>query len=194
MPLMSERKYAEHRKARGLSGGSQAAVNKAVATGRITKVVDPVSRKPMIDPVIADAQWNRNTDLEQQLRGNGGVLLDVQAGDDDEVDVEHLDPDRKDLLRHKTQQAQADAHLKTMQALERAGELVRADEVEREDEEIARELRNGVLGIYDRMAGLLSKGQLEALKKEIDKALRGLNSKLVERGAASAPEREAALQ
>jgi hypothetical protein len=79
VPLMSERQYAEHRKARGLPGGTQAAVNKAVATGRITKVIDPASKKPVIDPVIADAQWERNTDQDQQLRGHGGVLPEAKA-------------------------------------------------------------------------------------------------------------------
>lgn len=73
MQLMSERAYAEHRRTRGLMGGTQAAVNKAVASGRITKVVDPESKKLMIDPAIADAQWERNTDLDQALRTLGSA-------------------------------------------------------------------------------------------------------------------------
>jgi hypothetical protein len=76
--LMSERQYAEHRKARGLPGGTQAAVNKAVSAGRIAKVIDAASKRLMIDPAIADAQWASNTDPDQQLRGHGGVLPEVK--------------------------------------------------------------------------------------------------------------------
>jgi hypothetical protein len=105
MTLMSERQYAEHRKARGLPGGTQAAVNKAAATGRITKVIDPESKKPMIDPAIADAQWERNTDLEQQLRGHGGLLpapavdCAVQSALVARVQTSGLDQDDLDALR-----------------------------------------------------------------------------------------------
>jgi hypothetical protein len=74
MALMNEREYADHRKALGLPGATQAAVNKAVHSGRITKVMDRTSQRLMIDAEIADAQWARNTDLDQQLRGLGGVL------------------------------------------------------------------------------------------------------------------------
>lgn len=53
---ISQRKYAESRKARGLTGGSQAAVSKAVAAGRIHTLADR-----SIDPAMADAEWAANT-------------------------------------------------------------------------------------------------------------------------------------
>lgn len=203
MPLMSEQKYADYRKARGLPGGSQAAVNKAVKTGRITKVIDPLTKKPKIDPVIADAQWERNTDLEQQLRGNGGVppVAPAEAPDlrrpansgasDDPED------DREELLRHKTQSAKADAQLKTMQALERAGALVDAAEVRREAAAIARQLRNAVLAIPDRVAPVLDPANParahNLLTAEIAKVLREFGTGLEQRADSRAAEPEEAV-
>lgn len=51
------RAYAEHRKALGLSGTSEAAVRKALLTGRITALPDGT-----IDPKAADRQWGGFTD------------------------------------------------------------------------------------------------------------------------------------
>jgi hypothetical protein len=52
---ISIRAYARHR------GVSDAAVRKAIKTGRISQEADGT-----VDPVKADAQWNRNTDQAQQ--------------------------------------------------------------------------------------------------------------------------------
>lgn len=52
---LSIRAYARHR------GVSDAAVRKAIKTGRITPEPDGT-----VDPVRADAQWERNTDTAQQ--------------------------------------------------------------------------------------------------------------------------------
>jgi hypothetical protein len=53
---LSLRAYAKHRKALGLRGGTDAAVRKAVATGRIRLLADGT-----VDPVAADASWDANT-------------------------------------------------------------------------------------------------------------------------------------
>lgn len=54
---LSRRGYAAHRKNRGLSGGTEAAVRKAIASGRIDVLSDDT-----IDPARADAQWAAATD------------------------------------------------------------------------------------------------------------------------------------
>jgi hypothetical protein len=56
MPLLTLRGYARSRKARGLSGGSPAAVKKAIDSERITRLPDG-----RIDQAAADADWHRNT-------------------------------------------------------------------------------------------------------------------------------------
>lgn len=54
---LSRRAYAEHRKALGLSGTSEAAVRKALAAGRISTLPDGT-----IDPKAADRDWGGSTD------------------------------------------------------------------------------------------------------------------------------------
>lgn len=58
MKFLSQRGYAEHRRKRGLSGGTPRAVQKALATGRIT--AHPDGR---IDGRLADSQWKANTSV-----------------------------------------------------------------------------------------------------------------------------------
>jgi hypothetical protein len=57
---LSQRKYAEHRKERGASGGSLAAVQKALATGRIE-----IGADGLIDPEEADRGWLERTNSSQ---------------------------------------------------------------------------------------------------------------------------------
>lgn len=61
---ISIRAYAASRKERGLSGGSDAAVRKAITTGRIKKLKDGT-----IDPSAADIAWGGSTDTAK-LRGD----------------------------------------------------------------------------------------------------------------------------
>lgn len=58
---ISRRKYAAHRKSKGLPGGTDAAVRKAISSGRITVEADNT-----IDPVKADRQWATSTDGAKQ--------------------------------------------------------------------------------------------------------------------------------
>lgn len=58
---ISRRAYAAHRKERGLPGGVESAVRKAISTGRISTLPDGT-----IDPVKADAEWLRTTDPNLQ--------------------------------------------------------------------------------------------------------------------------------
>jgi hypothetical protein len=67
---LSLRAYAAHRKALGLSGGSDAAVRKARDAGRITVLNDGT-----IDPVAADAAWGGSTDTAK-LRGTRPIASD----------------------------------------------------------------------------------------------------------------------
>lgn len=54
---LSLRAYARSRKERGLSGGTDAAVRKAIAAGRISALPDGT-----VDPARADAEWEGRTD------------------------------------------------------------------------------------------------------------------------------------
>lgn len=61
---ISLRQYAASRKARGLSGGTDTAVRKAVLAGRITKLPDGT-----VDPATADREWEGASDATR-LRGD----------------------------------------------------------------------------------------------------------------------------
>lgn len=101
---------------------------------------------------------------------------------------------------HRTRQAKADAQLKEMQALERAGALVRADEVAQEINLAFRMARNALQGMVDQLAPVLDPASParahKLLTASVEKTLRELSGGLAGRaaGAASAREREETLQ
>lgn len=79
---MSLRAYARHRKDRGLPGGSDTAVRKAIQAGRISKLPDGT-----IDPETADAEWSGSTDRakvrtdEQYQQGAERARETIEAGE-----------------------------------------------------------------------------------------------------------------
>jgi phage terminase Nu1 subunit (DNA packaging protein) len=94
----------------------------------------------------------------------------------------------------------ADAQLAEMKALQVAGALTSVAEVQRERMETARQVRNAMLAIPDRLAPVLDPANParahKLLTDEISKALRELRSGLEQRAAAAAAgadEREPAL-
>lgn len=73
---MSLRAYAAHRKERGLPGGSDAAVRKAIKADRI-----PVLADGTVDPAAADAAWAGNSDPRKQ-RGPEAAAQPVYGVED----------------------------------------------------------------------------------------------------------------
>lgn len=63
MAELSQRKYAAHRRALGLPGGTIRAVQKALLGGRIHALPNG-----KIDPVQADAEWAANTDATRRRK------------------------------------------------------------------------------------------------------------------------------
>lgn len=64
MALLTYEKYAQHRKALGLSGTTPQAVEKAIKSGRITPMPGG------IDAAVADIQWEANTRKRADLHAN----------------------------------------------------------------------------------------------------------------------------
>jgi hypothetical protein len=193
--MMGRNEYARHR------GCSPNAVSKAIKDQRIAKavVIDDAGKFIGIKWRLADELWALNTDPEAAAKGGRGELLmppssELEEPEGESAPAEPRDPGYRDML---TRVKRAEAQLKEMQALERAGELIVADDVERENEEIARAVRNAMLAIPDRLAQALDPANPERARKlldnEIKKALRGLESKLDQRAAATT-EGETALQ
>jgi hypothetical protein len=66
-PALSLRAYGRSRRERGLNGGSVEAVRRAIRNGRLSRsvVVDSKGKPQIADPVLADAEWIRNTSYER---------------------------------------------------------------------------------------------------------------------------------
>lgn len=62
--LMTQAEYARHRDALGLTGGTRQAVARAVEAGRISTIGDD----KLIDPAVADIQWERNSRARASTR------------------------------------------------------------------------------------------------------------------------------
>lgn len=190
--LMGRNEYARHR------GCSQNAVSKAVRDGRIVKaaVLDDGGKLIGIKWRLADELWALNTDPEAAAKsGKGELAMERQASAEAEADepAEPRDPTYRDSINRIKW---AEAQLKEMQALERAGALVSAAGVRKEFMEIARATRNAMLAVYDRVAPALSPSAQKMLDNAIRQALGELTARLEQRTAADTgvTEPEAALQ
>lgn len=91
---LSRRAYAKHRKALGLSGGSEAAVRKALEAGRISLLADGT-----IDPVQADREWGGSTDANK-LRGSNPALKPKKPKDEYRLDED--DDERPVIIANPT--------------------------------------------------------------------------------------------
>jgi pyruvate/2-oxoglutarate dehydrogenase complex dihydrolipoamide acyltransferase (E2) component len=130
---MSLRAYARHR------GVSLAAVQKAVATGRITLEPDGT-----IDPAKADAQWNQRTRVAQppvsQATTTGATTKATTAN----AAAQAAGEDALSANYHKARtvrEAYA-AKLARLEYEERQGKLINADEVKVTVFNLARRLRD----------------------------------------------------
>lgn len=93
---LSRRAYAKHRKDRGLSGGTDTAVRKAIASGRIDVEADGT-----INPAKADRQWAAATDRAKTrskaayASGAAKARETVEAGEEKPVTRKHIEAVRE---------------------------------------------------------------------------------------------------
>jgi hypothetical protein len=192
--LMGRNEYARHR------GCSPNAVSKAIKDGRIAKaaVLDTDGTLIGIKWRLADELWTLNTDPEQQLRGNGGVLpagpaeqLELGAAgrdqaqaardaDDDASDARLAD--RDELVRQRTEKARLDNAMAELDLKKRRGELVSVAEEREVRARRYRAMRDKLLGMPDREAAVMAAelkvdaAQLRvALERMVKKALHELS-------------------
>ena len=127
MAAMSLRAYARHR------GVSLPAVQKAIASGRITTLPDG-----QIDPVVADQDWKENTRYSA-------------AHDDDGETFGASQYTKARAVREHYQ-----ARLAKIDYEERVGSLVSKDEVQVAAFNLGRQARDAMLNIPDRIAAPLA--------------------------------------
>lgn len=188
---MGRNEYARHR------GCAQNAVKKAEDDGRIAAAVKRDNGVFVgIDWRLADQLWLQNTDLDQAIRGNGGVLPLLPPGSTaapaaaagDRTRDEEL---RGDLLESKLRQQRADTELRELELAERRGELVSVEELSRVSTRRYRAIRDQVLGIPDRLAWLSREDRLK-LQAELKRVLHDLSNDARAEAADGAEERVAA--
>lgn len=166
--LLTISDYARSRKARGLSGGTKQAVSKAIAEKRISAF----GPDKLIDPQLADTQWDRNTrarvtttapapdaepapdasDARPDLPELAAAAAPSAAADAPPQQL-HGDPG---YLRSRAAQAEADARIAQMKAAELEGHLVRVDQVRAQLASQLAPVREGLLQLPARLASVLA--------------------------------------
>lgn len=154
--MLSRRQYARRR------GVSEAAVRRAIETGRIT--VGPGNK---IDPIKADRQWNMSTDLSRPLNSVTGNPKHRKGDDDDGpgalADLPARAAADPELAKHATawaaaraarEQVRAQIDLKELQRLQ--GTLIDRNKARSAAYSHTRRARDIVLGIRDRIRTALA--------------------------------------
>ena len=130
--------YAAHRKSAGLSGGTRQAVDKAIASGRISLI------EGRIDPAVADIQWERNTQRRVDLHANAPAVQ-VETSAPRSPDAGPADPS---WAQSKARTEAAVAELKELQLARQKGELVDRAGVERAAYQTGRQLQKSLIDVF----------------------------------------------
>ncbi len=151
-PSMSYRAYARHR------GVSPEAVSKAVKTGRITTGVDG-----KIDPKRADREWEANTDPSKPLNSVNGTPKHRKPpgspkipGGDVEAATGALPGGIPPYLQSRSIREAYLARLSKLEYEEKAGKLVNIDAVRVVGFNAARQARDKLMNMPDRLSPLLA--------------------------------------
>ena len=168
--LVTKAEYARMR------GCSEAAVRRAVKDGRISLI------DGRIDPVAADAQWQRNTRVRMGSRPAtdtaGAPRLPGAALRGDESDLED---DDNTYWASKSRRERAEADLAEMKLAEQRGELVRAPDVRAAWARRTAGLREALLQIPARLSAVVAAESDQARCHDVLQAeLHAVLSQLVE--------------
>ena len=133
--LISPAEYARSRKARGLPGGTDVAVHRALKTGRIILI------DGKIDPFVADIQWEKNTRKRADLHGDSAASRQVQQAAQSAPQMDGA-PSWAD---NKARTEAAVAELKEIELAQKKGELIDRAGHERAAQQTARVLRDALV-------------------------------------------------
>lgn len=163
---LSIRGYAAHRRAKGLRGGTRAAVEKALGTGRIKK-----NRSGKIDPNEADSDWEQSTRMEAaDAEPARSDLPRVQSSSHGPTDNVHGGPSygQSRAVREAYQ-----ARLARLDYEERTGQLVRIDQIRVRAFQKTRQVRDRLLTIPRRIsAELAADADPRSIEERLDEELR----------------------
>ena len=126
MHLITQAEYARRRKV------SREAVRKAIESKRITGI--PHQGRVMLDPDVADIQWARNTNVDQQQRGAPGQFETTQQRAQEALQGAlemPAGPESPLLVQAKTDTEKIRRELMELELAEKRGQLVKVVDVER---------------------------------------------------------------
>jgi hypothetical protein len=170
--LVTMSEYARRR------GCSEGAVRRAVKDKRISLI------DGRVDPVAADAQWQRNTRVRAGSRSTNDANLQAPADAPAGRGADGGDGAGPDYWASKGRREAAEADLAELKLAELQGALVRADDVRASLAKRAAAFREGLLQIPARLSAQLAaetdQARVHAL---IDAELRAVMAGLVAEGA-----------
>ena len=147
MALISQAEYARRR------GCSKQAVSKAVKAGRLTLI------DGLVDPEIADREWARNTDPDQQQRGAPEQFEVTQVRAAESIRTPpptRAERDDPMLVEAKARTERLRADLLEIDLQKARGELIPAADAQRVQFNLARATRNALLALPARLSPLLA--------------------------------------
>jgi hypothetical protein len=174
MPLVTKSEYARSR------GCSPAAVTGAIKTGRIKAAVVTKNGRELLDFDKANELWERNTQQQPPPTRASSAPPNPPTHQDLQAFIQGLPEDQiPDLNDSRARREHYLAEKAKLEALQGRAELLPADQVKKEAFALARAVRDGMLGIADRLAPLLAatteaRQVHQLLDQEIRVALRGL--------------------
>ncbi|MBN1567924.1 MAG: hypothetical protein JXA73_08745 [Acidobacteria bacterium] len=165
----SQRAYAKHRRAVGLAGGTLSAVQKAIASGRITKGSDG-----KIDFERADREWEEN--LNHRKRPIQRFDQAEQVVTDAHSDGIPTDSFFEAQRQHEWIKVQKEE----LELRKRRGELWEKSEVEEEWGKLLTTFCNRIMGMVDKLAPRVAANSdvhecRSIIEREVKEALLALN-------------------
>jgi hypothetical protein len=153
--LLTHAQYARHRKAQRLPGGTREAVSNAVTEGRISTI------NGKIHPMIADAEWAKNTRarvsphaaaLPAPAAAPGDLVAQAAAAATPAAAADRPPAVDTGYTVFRAKREQADSEIAVMTAARMRGELVKRDDMARAVFEFAREMRDRLTSCASRVS------------------------------------------
>ncbi len=169
--MVTPNHYAKHRQV------TLQAVLAAIKSGRLVK---SVTKKPsgryLVDVELADKEWAANTD---NLTGAAAHVSKRKPEPEKPVELVSVEAGEMTYAEARAQHERFKSRLAQLELEQREGKLVEADAVQREAFKAARQVRDALLNLPDRVAGVLAAetNQFKVhqlLTKEIRRALEDL--------------------
>ena len=135
--LMTQAAYARHRKC------SKVAVGKAVKAGRISMV------NGLIDPMVADIQWQANSRARASQSGGDQLPLEAGSTPDEPAKVD-------DYMFNRNRREAAEAERAELSLAEDKGQLIRVDAVKAAVASVFSAARDALLQIPARLGPQLA--------------------------------------